>query len=165
MKEVLWCFMYIKENAMGENYKEANKLWRDRNPITRLNIDAKVLLNQKNYILRAKRITDIEIDGIIENIRLIKGDDTEDHTNGADGDKMDTNVIEYQKSDQESKNAGFGKAENNKRPSAEGEQHTGRNNLKEDLRVMWHKVRLLQMCEREKLPKLTTNSKLIKLQE
>ena len=30
---------------------------------------------------------------------------------------------------------------------------------------MWHKVRLLQMCEREKLPKLKTNSKLIKFQE
>jgi hypothetical protein len=30
---------------------------------------------------------------------------------------------------------------------------------------MWHKVRLLQMSEREKLPKLKTNSKLIKLQE
>jgi hypothetical protein len=29
---------------------------------------------------------------------------------------------------------------------------------------MWHKVRLLQMSEREKLPKLKTNSKLIKLQ-
>jgi hypothetical protein len=31
--------------------------------------------------------------------------------------------------------------------------------------IMWHKVRLLQMSEREKLPKLKTNSKLIKLQE
>ena len=30
---------------------------------------------------------------------------------------------------------------------------------------MWHKVRLLQMREREKLPKLKTNSKLIKFQE
>jgi len=30
---------------------------------------------------------------------------------------------------------------------------------------MWHKVRLLQMHEREKQPKLKTNSKLIKLQE
>jgi len=30
---------------------------------------------------------------------------------------------------------------------------------------MWHKVRLLQMFEREKQPKLTTNSKLIKFQE
>jgi len=76
---------------------------------------------------------------------------------------MDTNVIEHQKRDQESKNTGFGKAENNKHPSAEGEQHTDRNKLKEDLQVVWHKVRLLQMCEREKLPKLTTNSKLIKL--
>jgi hypothetical protein len=31
--------------------------------------------------------------------------------------------------------------------------------------IMWHKVRLLQMSEREKLPKLKTNSKLIKIQE
>ena len=53
MKEVLWFFMYIKGKAIGENYKEAYKLWRDRNPMTRLNIDAKALLNQKNYILRA----------------------------------------------------------------------------------------------------------------
>jgi len=30
---------------------------------------------------------------------------------------------------------------------------------------MWLKVRLLQMCEREKLPKLKTNSKLIKIKE
>jgi len=30
---------------------------------------------------------------------------------------------------------------------------------------MWHKVRLLQMFEREKLPKLKTNSKLINFQE
>ena len=65
--------------------------------MTRLNIDAKALLNQKNYILRAKRIMDVEIDGIIENIRLKIGDDTEDHTNGANGDKMDTNVIQQQK--------------------------------------------------------------------
>ena len=33
--------------------------------MTRLNIDANALLNQKNYILRVKRITDVEIDGII----------------------------------------------------------------------------------------------------
>ena len=76
----------------------------------------KTLLNQKNYILRAKRITDVEIDGLIENIRLKIGDDTDDHKNGANGDKMDTNGIEHQKKDQESKNTGFGKAENNKTP-------------------------------------------------
>ena len=46
---------------------------------------------------------------------------------------MDTNVIEHQKRDQGSKNTGFGKAENNKHPSAEGEQHTGRNKLKEEV--------------------------------
>ena len=153
MKEVLWCFTYIKEKTLGENYKEAYKLWRERNPMTRMNIDAKALLNQKNYILKAKRITAVEIDQIKENIRLKIGDDTEDYTNRVNGDKMDANVIEHQKRDQES----------NKHPSAGGEQHTVRNELKEDLQIMWHKVRLLQMSEREKLPKLKTNSKLIML--
>jgi len=52
-----------------------------------------------------------------------------------------------------------------KHPSSEGEQHAVRNKIKEDFQIMWHKVRLLQMSEREKLPKLKTNSKLIKLQE
>ena len=45
----------------------------------------------------------------------------------------------HQKRDQESNNTGFGKAENNKHPSAEGEQHTVSNKLKEDLQIMWHK--------------------------
>jgi len=34
----------------------------------RININAKLLLNQKNYILKVKRITAIEIDEIQENI-------------------------------------------------------------------------------------------------
>jgi len=80
-------------------------------------------------------------------------------------DKIDVNVLENQKRDQENNNIGFGKVENNKHPSAEGEQHTVRNRIKEDLQIIWHKVRLLQMSEREKLPKLKTNSKLIKFQE
>jgi hypothetical protein len=81
------------------------------------------------------------------------------------GEKMDTNVIEHQKRDQESNSNGFGKGESNKQQRAEGEQHIVRNKLKKDLQMMWHKVRLLQMSEREKLPKLKTNSKLVKLQE
>ena len=165
MKEVLWCFMYIKQKTLRENYKEVYKLWRERNPVTRMNIDAKALLNQKNYILKAQRITTVEIDEIKENISLKIGVETEDYANEENGDKMDKNVIEHQKRDQENENTDFGKVENNKHPSSEGEQHTLKNKLKEDLQIMWHKVRLLQMSEREKLPKLKANSKLIKLQE
>jgi len=45
------------------------------------------------------------------------------------GDKMDTHIIEHQKRDQENENSDFGKVENNKHPSAEGEQHTVKNKL------------------------------------
>ena len=89
-------------------------------------------------------------------------DDREDYTNGVNSCKMDKNVVEHQKRDQKRNITAIGKGENK---SAEGEQHTVRNKLKEDLQIMWHKVRLLQMFEREKPPKLKTNNKLIKLQE
>jgi len=53
--------MYSKKNILRENYKEVHKLWRERNSLTRMNIDAKALLNQKNYILKSQRITTVEI--------------------------------------------------------------------------------------------------------
>jgi len=61
--------MYIKEKTLRENYKGVYKLWRDRNPVTRMNIDAKALLNQKNYILKAQRIMTVEIDEIKKNLK------------------------------------------------------------------------------------------------
>ena len=88
-----------------------------------------------------------------ENIRLEIGEATE---------RMQ---MVYRKRDTENENTDCGKAQINKYPSAEGEQHTVKNKLKEDLQIMWHKVRLLQIFEREKLPRLKTNTKLIKLQE
>jgi hypothetical protein len=50
-----------------------------------------------------------------------------------------------------------------KNSETEAGHDTIRNNLQEELQIMWHKVRLLQMSERERLPKLNENSKLIKL--
>jgi len=46
------------------------------------------LLIQKNYILKAQRITTVEIDEIKENIRLKIGDEIEDYTNRENGDKI-----------------------------------------------------------------------------
>jgi len=107
----------------------------------------------------------VEFDEIKENIRLKIGDGIKGYINGVNGDKIEANVIEHYKRDQGYNNTGFGKVENSKHPSAEGEQHTFRSKLKEDLQIIWHKVRLLQMSEREKLPKLKTNSRLINFQE
>jgi len=162
MKEMM-CFSYIKEMTLRKNYKEVYKLWRERSTVARINLDAKALLNQNSYILKAQRLTAVEIDEIRENIRLEIREATEDYTNEVNGDRTDANVIEYQKRNK--KNVAFDKAEINKYPSAEGEQHTVKNKLKKDLQIMWHKVRLLHISEREKLPRFKTQGKLIKLQE
>ena len=45
----------------------------------RINIHAKLLLNQKNYILKAKIITAVKIDEIKENIRLKIWNDRRSH--------------------------------------------------------------------------------------
>ena len=148
MKEVVWCFTYIKEKILRENYKEVYKLWRERNTVATINLDAKALLNQKNYILKAQRLTAVEIDEIRENIRLEIGEGTEDYANEVNGDRTGANGIEYQKRDKENENTDCGKAEINKHPSTEGEQHTVKYKLKENLQIMWHKVRLLQISER-----------------
>jgi hypothetical protein len=49
--------MYIKATTLTENYKTAYEFWRERNPNLRTNVDAKLLLNQKNYVLKNKKIT------------------------------------------------------------------------------------------------------------
>jgi hypothetical protein len=121
---------------------------RGRNPMTSMIIDEKALFNQKNYILKAKIIPAFEIYETKENVRIKIEDDTEDYTNGVNTCEMYTHVIEHQKRDQESNSTAIGKVENK---SAKGEQKTVRDKLKEDLQVMWHNVRLLQMCEREKI--------------
>jgi hypothetical protein len=53
MNEVVWCFLYVKETSI-ENCKY--ELWRKRNPNLRTRMDAKLLVNQKNYILKNKKI-------------------------------------------------------------------------------------------------------------
>ena len=96
----------------------------ERNPVARINLDAKAMLNQKNYILKAQRLTAVKIDEIIENIRLEIGEATEDYTNEVNGDRTNANGIEYQNRDKENENTDCGKEEINKHTSAEREQHT-----------------------------------------
>jgi hypothetical protein len=47
------------------------------------------------------------------------------NNNSNNNNNNNNNVIEHRKSDRESNNTGFGKVENNKHPSTEGELHTG----------------------------------------
>jgi len=69
--------------------------------MTRIYIGANLLLNQLNYILKAKRITIAGIDEIKEYIRLTVWRGTEDHTKGTNGNKMDKNYRENLKRERE----------------------------------------------------------------
>jgi hypothetical protein len=54
--------MYCRQH-FTENYKKLYEIWRLRNPECRIYMDAKKLLNQKNYILKHK-ITEMETEEI-----------------------------------------------------------------------------------------------------
>ena len=52
--------MYCRQH-LAENYKKMYEIWRQRNP---LHLDAKKLLNQKNYIMKHKKLTENKIEKI-----------------------------------------------------------------------------------------------------
>jgi hypothetical protein len=140
----------VKETISTENYKAAYELWRKRNPNLRTNMDAKLLLNQKNYIIR-KKITDTEIDEIKESFRPRMQDNTED-----------------QLREEQTNNAGATEEHlllQNRNLGQDAQQHVAGEKLKEELEIMWYKVRLLQMSERQRLPKLVENRKIIWLKK
>jgi hypothetical protein len=81
----------------------------ERNPMMRINVGAKLLLNQKNYILKSKGIATVEIDEIKENIRPKICNGIEEDTKGMNGDKMVRINTQHQNRDEERNNTGLGK--------------------------------------------------------
>jgi hypothetical protein len=51
IREAIWCYMYCRQH-FTENYKKMYEIWRKCKPECRMNMDAKKLLNQKNYIMK-----------------------------------------------------------------------------------------------------------------
>ena len=55
--------MYCKQH-FTENCKTLFEMWRQRNPTCRMYMDAKKLMNQKYYIMKHNKITEMEIEEI-----------------------------------------------------------------------------------------------------
>jgi len=63
IREVIWCYMYCRQH-FTENYKKIYEIWRQRNPERIMYMDAKKLMNQKNYIMKHNKTTEMEIEEI-----------------------------------------------------------------------------------------------------
>jgi hypothetical protein len=55
--------MYCRQHFTG-NYKKMYEIWRRRNPERRIYMDAKKLINQKNYIMKHHKIMETKIEEI-----------------------------------------------------------------------------------------------------
>ena len=60
--------MYCRQHSAG-NYKKMYEIRRQRNPDSRRYLDAKKLLNQKNYIMKHKKLRENEIDEIKKDVQ------------------------------------------------------------------------------------------------
>jgi hypothetical protein len=111
---------------------------------------------KKIYILKAKGIPAVDIDDIQESIRH---EIWKDHTEGWDSNNRMVTVT--QKGEEEiNKTVSLGK-----NSETETRDHTIRTRLNEEIQILWHKVKLLQMSEAERLPRLKEDNKLIKLKD
>jgi hypothetical protein len=63
IREVIWCYLYCRQH-FTENDKTLYEIWRQWNLTCRMYMDAKKLMNQKNYIMKHKKITEMEIEEI-----------------------------------------------------------------------------------------------------
>jgi len=51
---MVWCFSYINEMTLSQNYMELYKLWRERKPMARISLEAKVLLKPNKCIFKLR---------------------------------------------------------------------------------------------------------------
>ena len=63
IREVIWCYMHCRQR-FTENYKKMYETWRQPNLECRMYMDAEKLMNQRNYIMKHKRITEMEVEEI-----------------------------------------------------------------------------------------------------
>jgi hypothetical protein len=63
IREVTWGYMNHRQH-FTENYKKVREICRQQNLECKMYMDAKKLMNQKNYIMKNKKITEMEVEEI-----------------------------------------------------------------------------------------------------
>jgi hypothetical protein len=99
IREVIWCYMCCKQH-FTEHYKTAYEIWRQRNPTCRMYMDATQLMNQKNYIIKHNKITEMEIEEIKREMQTSqrsqpaeREEETLVHTSTIKGDEHKPNAV------------------------------------------------------------------------
>jgi hypothetical protein len=99
IREVIWCYMYCRQH-FTENYKTLYEIWTQHNPNCRMYMDAKKLMNQKNYIMKHKKIMEMEIGEIKREMQTSQRSHLEEreeeklvHTGTTKDDKQKLNAV------------------------------------------------------------------------
>ena len=83
IREVMWCYMHCRK-YLTDNHKKVYETWRQRSPDCWRYMDAKKVINQKNSIMKNKKITETETEEIKKEIQ----EDQRRHTNKSEDEQL-----------------------------------------------------------------------------
>jgi hypothetical protein len=76
--------LYVLQKYLTDSYRKLYEICRQRSPDCRRYMDAKKLINQKNYIMKNKKITEVEI----EKIKMELQRNQRSHINESEGEQL-----------------------------------------------------------------------------
>jgi len=135
--------LYVLQTAFYRKLQEVHEIWRQRNPERRMYMDAKKLMNQRNYIKKHKKITEMEVEEIRRELQESRRSRLEERKEELD----DSGTI---RDGEQKPDAAYTKEE-------ETEIHQQRNQvhkLKEKIENTYYQVTQIEIDETPRLQKL-----------
>jgi len=151
--EIIYCYYQAQyKPKSGSITKDTYQLWRERNPTSRPNMDEIKLANQRRWIERQKKLTDIEIDLIKQQIKNADQERSNDNGNDVEGEKEESN--DEQPNGKEQNYQHYNIETQEQMPNDEKEQY---NELLEQIRNKFAELKECEIFERTPLYKVNPN--------
>lgn len=139
MEELIWCYYYVNMKSTATEV-DVYKLWRERNPQTRLNLDSTKLANQRRYLFNSDKVSE-------QTRRKIKNQVGENIRMEIQNKNTLTQKTQTTFNNSDTKSTGSEPAE---------EMST----LAKEIQAEWDKTRNMNINDRTRLMKINENAKI-----
>ena len=93
-KEIIFCHYYMIEKTGTANLKDTLELWKERNPNSTHELTANKMGTQRRYILNNRKLTQCELDEIIQKVKIFINQEVVDTTEVISSDREESIIIE-----------------------------------------------------------------------
>ena len=143
--EVMFCYYKAMADPNEGVTRDAYRIWRERNPNGRPNLTDNALMNQRRFIEKQNKLTEIELDNIKQRVE-----------NELDVQNNQTNSVTDDVSVEETNNLHEEPTEEDVEPTQNSSEFSDLVNEIKKAKAEWENIR---MTERPPLPKIPMNRK------